>query len=102
MVAFFLACVWNANAQSTGRAPRKVPGSDILLDDPVEHFDDLNSYSLIGLIKRLASRGRYDRQFIISTCDEQLYRLMCQQFNNMDGKVVYHKFLALTEKGPII
>lgn len=74
----------------------------VLLDDPVEHFDDLNSYSLIGLIKRLASRGRYDRQFIISTCDEQLYRLMRQQFNNMDGKVVYHKFLALTEKGPII
>lgn len=74
----------------------------VLLDDPVEHFDDLNSYSLVGLIKRLASQGRHGRQFIISTCDERLYRTMRQQFNNMEGKVAYHKFTALGENGPIV
>ncbi len=74
----------------------------ILLDDPVEHFDDLNSYALVGLIKRLASRRRYGRQFIVSTCDERLYRLMRQQFNTIDGKVAYYKFAALGETGPTI
>jgi exonuclease SbcC len=71
----------------------------ILLDDPVEHFDDLNSYALVGLIKRLASRGR---QFIISTCDEQLYRLMRQQFKTTDNKVIFYKFIALGKGGPMM
>ncbi len=74
----------------------------ILLDDPVEHFDDLNSYALIGLIKRLASGGGHGRQFIISTCDERLYKLMRQQFNTIERKVAYYRFSALGEKGPII
>lgn len=74
----------------------------VLLDDPVEHFDDLNSYALLGLIKRLALRERYGRQFIISTCDERLYKLMRQQFSAIDGKVAYYRFSAIGERGPVV
>lgn len=74
----------------------------VLLDDPVEHFDDLNSYALVGLIKRLVSKPTISRQFIISTCDERLYKLFRQRLDTIDNRVVYYKFISIGEKGPII
>jgi len=74
----------------------------ILLDDPVEHFDDLNSYALVGLIKRIVSTQAIPRQFIISTCDERLFKLMRQRFNTINGRVKYYRFSSIGDQGPVV
>jgi len=73
----------------------------ILLDDPVEHFDDLNAYSLLDFIKGLIESNR-ERQIIISTCEDRLFRLMRQKFNKMDGGAIFYEFESIGEKGPEI
>lgn len=74
----------------------------ILLDDPVTHFDDLNAYSLVDLIKGLVDKPGKGNQFIISTCEDRLFRLMKQKFNRLDGKVIFYKFESIGESGPKI
>jgi DNA repair protein SbcC/Rad50 len=72
----------------------------ILLDDPVQHFDDLNSYSFVDLVKGLLTEPGKQRQFIISTCDDQLYRLLRQKFSNGYTSVIFYEFKAIGENGP--
>lgn len=72
----------------------------ILLDDPVEHFDDLNAYSLFDLIKGLITESGKEHQFIISTCEERLFRLMRQKFSKLNGKVIFYVFESIGDKGP--
>jgi exonuclease SbcC len=51
-----------------------------MMDDPVTHFDDLNTYALLDLILGLQGSPEGERQFIISTCDEKLLQLARQKF----------------------
>lgn len=44
--------------------------SSVMMDDPVTHFDDLNTYALLDLIAGLLRSQDGARQFVISTCDE--------------------------------
>lgn len=74
----------------------------ILLDDPVEHFDDLNAYSLLDLIRGLIMKPGKGHQFIISTCEDRLFRLMRQKFNKLNGKVIFYVFESIGENGPKI
>lgn len=74
----------------------------ILLDDPVKHFDDLNAYSLLELIRGLIMEPDEKRQFIISTCEDRLFRLMRQKFSKMNGKVIFYVFESIGENGPRI
>ena len=74
----------------------------ILLDDPVEHFDDLNAYSFIDLIRGLVMEPRNEHQFIISTCEDRLYHLIRQKFNKINRRVIYYVFESIGENGPII
>ncbi|MGO8988140.1 MAG: hypothetical protein ACLQHW_04610 [bacterium] len=74
----------------------------ILLDDPVTHFDDLNAYSLLDLIKGLIMESGRKNQFLISTCEDRLFRLMQQKFNKMDIKVISYVFESMGERGPKI
>ena len=76
--------------------------SPILLDDPVEHFDDLNAYSLLDLIRGLIMEPSKKRQFIISTCEDRLFRLMRQKFNKMDDRAIFYVFESIGENGPVI
>ena len=78
--------------------------SPILIDDPVTHFDDLNAYSFIDLIRGLIllDTPGNGRQFIISTCEEQLFQLMRDKFNSLGSRVIYYVFESIGEKGPII
>jgi exonuclease SbcC len=64
----------------------------VLMDDPVTHFDDLNAYSLIELIQGLISESDNKRQFILSTCEDRLFRLMHQKFRKMNEKVIFYYF----------
>ena len=74
----------------------------ILLDDPVTHFDDLNAYSLLDFIKGLINESKTSPQFIISTCEQRLFRLMRQKFNKMKEKVIFYEFESIGETGPKI
>jgi len=44
--------------------------ASVFLDDPVTHFDDLNTCALLDLIVGLRKSDFGTRQFIISTCDD--------------------------------
>jgi exonuclease SbcC len=74
----------------------------ILLDDPVTHFDDLNAYSFLDLIKGLIMESGKRSQFLISTCEDRLFRLMRQKFSKMDIKVISYVFESIGESGPKI
>ena len=78
----------------------------IMLDDPVQHFDDLNCYAFIDLIRSLLvyTPDSSKPQIIMSTCDDRLLRLMRQKFAPLQamGKVKYYVFETLDEQGPVI
>jgi exonuclease SbcC len=74
----------------------------VLLDDPVEHFDDLNAYSFLDLIRGLIMEPGRKRQFIISTCDDRLFRLMRQKFSKINGRAIFYVFESIGENGPKI
>ena len=50
-----------------------------LLDDPVQHLDDLDALAFVDSLRAVAL-GKFGekKQIIVSTCDENLYRLMIQ------------------------
>lgn len=74
----------------------------ILLDDPVTHFDDLNAYSLLDVIRGLIDKPGEGHQFILSTCEERLYRLMRQKFARLEGKAIYYEFSSIGDHGPTL
>ena len=73
----------------------------ILLDDPVQHFDDLNAYSFIDFIRGFYNEYDFKPQFIISTCDNRFFRLMQQKFGKMEEKPIFYKFESIGDKGPV-
>lgn len=74
--------------------------SPVLLDDPVTHFDDLNTYALLDLVLGLLKSESGHRQFIISTCDEKMLQLAQQKFAVLKGDAVFYRFTAISENGP--
>ena len=74
----------------------------VFLDDPVTHFDDLNTYALLDLIMGLLKSDFGTRQFIISTCDEKFFQLARQKFNYLQDSVRFYRFRAFGEDGPLI
>lgn len=72
----------------------------IILDDPITHFDDINAYSFINLIRGIIDNSDEKNQFIISTCDERLYQSMRQKFSKIGGTVIFYEFKSIGEKGP--
>jgi exonuclease SbcC len=74
--------------------------SPVLLDDPVTHFDDLNTYALLDLILGLLRSDMGHRQFIISTCDEKLLQLAQQKFAHLGDGAVFYRFTSISEDGP--
>jgi len=76
--------------------------STVFLDDPVTHFDDLNTYALLDLIVGLLETGFGNRQFIISTCDEKLLQLARQKFRHFGEGAKFYRFSAIGADGPIV
>ena len=76
--------------------------SPIFLDDPVTHFDDLNTYALLDLIVGLLESDSGKRQFIISTCDEKLLQLARQKFSHLGGRARFYQFSAISADGPVV
>lgn len=76
--------------------------SSIMMDDPVTHFDDLNTYALLDLILGLQSSPEGERQFVISTCDEKLLQLARHKFRHMGTAAKFYRFQAIGAEGPMV
>ena len=74
----------------------------VFLDDPVTHFDDLNTYAFFDLILGLLDSDSRPRQFIISTCDEKILHLARQKFRHLGKKAKYYVFSSIDANGPTI
>jgi DNA repair protein SbcC/Rad50 len=74
----------------------------ILMDDPVTHFDDLNSFGFVELIRGLINTEPGKRQFIISTCEDRLFDLMREKFNDAPGGSKFYRFEGIGPDGPNI
>lgn len=76
--------------------------SSIMMDDPVTHFDDLNTYALLDLILGLQSSSDGERQFVISTCDEKLLQLARHKFRHLGSAAKFYRFQAIGTEGPMV
>ena len=75
----------------------------VFLDDPVTHFDDLNTYAFLDLIDGLLNdREAGGRQFVISTCDERLLQLARQKFAYRNDGARFYAFKGIGEDGPVV
>jgi len=70
--------------------------NSVFMDDPVQNMDDLTSNAFIDTMRALtASSGR---QFIVATCDLQLYKLMLVKLSCLNTKA-HKKFSAFRLEG---
>lgn len=76
--------------------------SSIMMDDPVTHFDDLNTYALLDLILGLQGSPEGERQFVISTCDEKLLQLARHKFRHLGAAAKFYRFQAIGADGPMV
>jgi exonuclease SbcC len=76
--------------------------SSVFLDDPVTHFDDLNTYSLLDLISGLLNTDSRRRQFIISTCDDKFLQLALRKFRYLGLAARFYRFESIGRDGPIV
>lgn len=76
--------------------------SSIMLDDPVTHFDDMNTYALLDLLSGLLRSQDGERQFVISTCDEKLLQLARQKFRHLGPGAKFYRFSAIGADGPMV
>lgn len=76
--------------------------SSIIMDDPVTHFDDLNTYALLDLISGLLQSSDGARQFVISTCDEKFLQLARQKFRHLKEGAKFYRFSAIGAEGPLV
>ena len=73
-----------------------------MMDDPVTHFDDLNTYALLDLISGLLQSPDGARQFVISTCDEKLLQLARQKFRHLKDAAKFYRFSEIGAEGPLV
>lgn len=76
--------------------------SSIMMDDPVTHFDNLNTYALLDLLAGLQNSSEGDRQFVISTCDEKLLQLARHKFRHLGDAAKFYRFSAIGAEGPMV
>ncbi len=74
----------------------------ILLDDPVTHFDDLNAFGFVELIRGFVSTLPGKRQFFISTCEDRLFDLMRKKFRGVSGGARFYRFKGMDVDGPVV
>jgi DNA repair exonuclease SbcCD ATPase subunit len=72
----------------------------LLLDDPIQHLDDLDAIAFLDTLRAVAL-GRFGKrkQVILSTCDRNLYRLMIQKFKLLEPAGARFTAISLIERG---
>lgn len=76
--------------------------STVLLDDPVTHFDDLNTYAFLDMIVGLLTSESGPRQFIVSTCDQRMLHLARSKLRHLGLGARFYEFSAIGEDGPVV
>ena len=80
------------------------PYGFIVIDDPVQQMDDLNAASFIDLIREVSIQNR--RQFVITTCNDEFYRLALSKLSCLNTKKVTqfraYRLEGLRQEGPEI
>ena len=76
--------------------------STVLLDDPVTHFDDLNTYAFLDMIVGLLTSESGPRQFILSTCNRRVLHLARSKLRQLGRSVRFYEFSAIGEDGPVV
>ena len=76
--------------------------SPIFMDDPVTHFDDLNTYAFLDLIVGFVESEPGKHQFTISTCDERFLQLARQKFRHLGERSTFYRFSAIGADGPVV
>ena len=76
--------------------------SPIFLDDPLTHFDDLNTYAFLDLVVGLLDVEGQGRQFVLSTCDEKFLQLARQKFRHLGDAAKFYQFSAIGADGPVV
>ncbi len=71
----------------------------IFMDDPIQNMDDLNILSYIDLIRKICK----DKQIVISTHDDNIYRLIRRKLYPTGGeRIICYEYKNLAEYGPEI
>ena len=76
--------------------------NSVFMDDPVQHMDDLNSNAFIDTLRALTTTAR--RQFVVATCDIQLYKLMLVKLTCLNAsstkRFSAYRFDGMSIEGP--
>lgn len=75
----------------------------ILMDDPIQSMDDINIISFIDILRSCSDKSQnefQEKQIILSTHDDKIYRLMMNKFRFLSAKSF--TFSGYTERGPIL
>ena len=51
------------------------------MDDPIQYLDSINVLSFIDLMRIIITDKKIDRQLVISTHDENFFRLLKRKFD---------------------
>ena len=72
----------------------------ILLDDPVQHLDDLDAVAFLDNL-RATALGKFGprKQIIVSTCDKNLYLLMIRKFGLLEVDGLHFTGISLLDTG---
>ena len=74
----------------------------VLLDDPVMHFDDLNTYAFLDMIAGFLDAQSGPGQFVISTCDRKVLQLARKRFRHLGRDARFYEFSAIGRDGPVV
>jgi len=82
------------------RAQRWAKLETILLDDPVQHLDDLDAVAFLDTLRSVALGGLGPRkQVVLSTCDQNLYLLMIRKFGMLESMGLRFTGISLLDRG---
>lgn len=82
------------------RAQRWAKLETILLDDPVQHLDDLDAVAFLDTLRSVALGGLGPRkQVVVSTCDQNLYLLMIRKFGMLESMGLRFTGISLLDRG---
>lgn len=72
----------------------------ILLDDPVQHLDDLDAVAFLDTL-RATALGRFGmkKQIVVSTCDRNLYLMMLKKFRPLESEGLVFRGVSLVNHG---
>ena len=74
----------------------------ILLDDPVQHLDDLDAVAFLDNLRTMALGGfGPQKQIVVSTCDKNLYLLMIRKFRLLRENGLKFTGISMIDKGPM-